>query len=184
MPHTIYTFTLHRLGVVLVAIGALIVAGLLFTAGWLVGTRRPQPATKTTAEALAEPAAAPKGSALAPPAPAASPAAPQAPGEAAAAAPAPAGSKLLPAVTFALEIGTFVTDAQAQELAAELQQRGFEPVVVEQKAPRGHSLFRVMVGSYTSRAEATKAAEAFVREEDRRAVVVEARLPKPGNGAP
>lgn len=178
MPHTIYTFTLHRLGVLLVAVGALLVAGLLFAAGWLVGSRRAEPAATTAAPAPAEPtssAAVPPGAAAETPA-----APPPAPAEAAPAS----GSALLPAVTFALEIGTFVSEGGARDLVSELQQHGFEPVVVEERGPRDHSLFRVMVGSYANRAEATEAATAFAREEDRRAVVVEARLPKPPAGAP
>lgn len=180
MAHTIYTFTLHRLGVLLVAVGALFVAGLLFAAGWLVGSRQATPATSTAVAATVAAAPAttePTSSAAAPPAAASTTpsAPPPAPTEA-----APAnGSALLPAVIFALEVGVFVGEEEAKGLVAALQQRGFEPVVVEQPGPRDHTLFRVMVGSYASRLEATQAAEAFFREENQRAVVVEARLPKP-----
>ncbi len=179
MAHTIYTFTLHRLGVLLVAVGALFVGGLLFAAGWLVGSRQAAPATSTAVAApVAAPATGEPTSQAAVP-PAAASTAPGAPPPASAEAAPADGSALLPATTFALEVGVFVGEEEAKGLVSALQQRGFEPVVVEQPGPRDHTLFRVMVGSYASRLEATQAAEAFFREEDKRAVVVEARLPKP-----
>ncbi len=211
MPHTIYTFTLHRRGVVLAVVCAVLVAGLLFGAGWLLGAHRPalQPdAGAPAGTAATAPAATPASAAPAPgaTAPAATPGptavatapafagpssaapasaaegsavlSPAAPGEAA----PKNGSALLPAVTFALEVGVFVAEEDSKRLVAELQQRGFEPMMVEEKGPLGHPLFRVMVGTYASRTDASQAAEAFTREEDRRAVVVEARLPKPAPG--
>lgn len=61
MQHTLYTFRLHKNGVLLFLAGALLFTGLIFTAGFLLGraTVPAAPAPPPRAPAAAPPAAEP-----------------------------------------------------------------------------------------------------------------------------
>lgn len=54
MTHTMVTFRLHRTGVVLIVLGALLLGVLLFTAGCLAGLRFGQQQTAATSHLLDE----------------------------------------------------------------------------------------------------------------------------------
>ncbi|MFN7963112.1 MAG: SPOR domain-containing protein [Thermoanaerobaculia bacterium] len=95
-------------------------------------------------------------------------------------APAAAGPSLLPARTFSLQVGTFVVEDNAKTLLASLTERGFEAHIVKSDAGSERVLYRVVIGSYASRREASEAATQFREEERQPAFVVEARMPKAG----
>ena len=70
---------------------------------------------------------------------------------------------------YSLQIGAFRDVKNSEKVIQDLQTRGYEPYVVEQ---RGRSLLRtVRVGRYADRAEALRAASEFRRREGMEAIV-------------
>jgi cell division septation protein DedD len=70
---------------------------------------------------------------------------------------------------FSLQIGAFREAKNSEKVILDLQSRGYEPYVIEQ---RGRSLLRtVRVGRYSGRSEALRAASEFRRREGMEAVV-------------
>jgi len=70
---------------------------------------------------------------------------------------------------YSLQIGAFRDAKNSEKVIQDLQTRGYEPYVVEQ---RGRSLLRtVRVGRYAGRAEALRAASEFRRRERMEAIV-------------
>jgi len=70
---------------------------------------------------------------------------------------------------FSLQIGAFRDPENSEKVLQDLQSRGYEPYVIEQ---RGRSLLRtVRVGRYSGRSEALRAASEFRRREGMEAVV-------------
>ncbi len=209
MQHRMYVFRLHRNGVIAVAVGALVLALLIFAGGWLVGVehgvvlaRSLAPPADTLARAqavplplqpklpavpVAAPAAKPQPNAANVPAPSPAQLAPAAEATAAEAAPAeapaaeasaaPAAAPLVPRA-YSLQVAAFLVEDNAKAAVADLLDRGFEPQVVKDRGSLDRFLYRVLVGRYASRAEASAAARAFRREEQQDAIVVEARVPK------
>jgi cell division septation protein DedD len=70
---------------------------------------------------------------------------------------------------FSLQIGAFREAKNSEKVIQDLQSRGYEPYVIEQ---RGRSILRtVRVGRYSGRSEALRAASEFRRREGMEAVV-------------
>ncbi len=70
---------------------------------------------------------------------------------------------------FSLQIGAFRDPENSEKVIQDLQSRGYEPYVIEQ---RGRSVLRtVRVGRYSGRSEALRAASEFRRREGMEAVV-------------
>ncbi len=180
MKHTMYTFRLHRTGVILVALGLLLVAVLLVVGGCMLGVWRE--GTKAAAPAQGAPGkTAPGGGSGAPEAPGA----PGAPGGGAppGAAEAEAGGAMAveamaPAPTterFTLRVGAFAAQDDAKALVDALTARGYQPAIAEVRASTGTAVFTVVVGTYATRWEARGAAAELSRREHRDVVVVPAR---------
>ena len=138
MKHTIVTFRLHRRGVILLALGSILLGALLFAAGCLAGMRR---AERTAAAAPAIPA---------PPAPL-KPKPPEAPKD----------EQVEEA--YALRVGTFADEAEAKTFADELAAAGQKPAISPMPTSGGVMLHAVSVGPYPSRDAASEAATGLAR---------------------
>jgi cell division protein FtsN len=164
MKHTMVTFRLHKLALLLVIAGALLLGVLLFAAGYLSASVKAAALPNVTAAAvpplpLTKPAAAPAPDTAAPPAPAAAPATPPS-----AAAP--------PAETFALRVGAFADEQAAKESVKALADRGFAATIVAVAAGGATVLYTVRIGSYPTRAAAAAAADKLSREHGIDAAVI------------
>lgn len=158
--HTMYTFKLHRWGVVLLALGALLVCVLLAVGGCLVGEWR---AGRAAAEAGA---AGPDGTAGG----AEAAVADGAPSDGAA-PPAPAAAGAIDPnapVSYTLRLGTFGSEEEAKALADQATARGYSATVQPAETSDGTPFFTVAVGSYGSRWEARGAAQELAERESRR----------------
>jgi septal ring-binding cell division protein DamX len=173
------TFRLHRNGVVLLALGGLLLGLLLFMAGCLVGERRGVPGVKLPGvqapgvQAPAVQASAATGlslpaPALSLPAPPALPAAPALPGT-----PAPAA----PQEVLTLRLGAFATLEEAKAFGQELAARGLQPVVASLPARGDVVLHTVCAGRYGDRSAAAAAASDLAQRQGLAAAVVEERAP-------
>lgn len=132
MAHTMVTFRLHRSGVILLVVFTVVLAILIYVAGYLtaVYTRKPPaPPAKPVA------AAAPK------PAPAKKAAAPTEPQE---------------SLTLRLSVLTSEEDAKAE--LARLAGFGLKPEIVQMPTTSGVTLYSVCVGRYETRSAANAAA--------------------------
>lgn len=139
MKHSIVTFRLHRRGVILLAVGSVLLGALLFAAGCLAGMRR---AEKTAAAAPAvaslPPVAAPK---------------PEKP---------PAANP--PEEAYSLRVGTFADEAEAKVFADGLAAAGQKPAISPMPTSGGVMLHTVSVGPYPSRDAASEAASGLARK--------------------
>lgn len=153
--HTMYTFKLHRWGVVLLALGALLVCVLLAVGGCLVGEWR---AGRAVAEAGTDGAADAAGGAEAAVADGAAPDGPAPPAPADPTAP----------INYTLRLGTFGSEEEAKALADQAAARGYAAAVQPAETSTGTPFFTVTVGSYGSRWEARGAAQELAEREVRR----------------
>lgn len=147
MKHTMLTFRLHRNGVALVALGSVLLGGLLFGAGWLLGQRR---AMK--------------------PSPPAVPSVPSLPKE----KQQSAAKDHIEGEAFALRVGTFADEEAAKAYVKELAARGHKPSVLAVTTQGGVVLHTVRIGRYASRDEASRAASELERKEGISSAVVSA----------
>ncbi len=161
------TMRLHRSGVVLVVVFALLIAILIFAAGYLVGMSR------GVKIALAKPAvpkiATPKlPTAKLPTAklPTAKlPALPGAKAPVAATTAAAATETAPPPPTLAIRAGVFPVEADAKALVQRLAVSKLEATVLPVVTESGPTLYLVLVGRYASRAEAAAAAAELGRRQ-------------------
>jgi cell division septation protein DedD len=160
MRHTMMTFSLHRKGVVLLALGAILLGALLYMAGCLVGQRRGAVAQVGRPGVPRLPsAAAAKPTAVRPKVPAAP------------AAPVP----VAPQEAFALRAGTFTDEAEAQAFVQELAGRGLPASLAAVPTSGGARIHAVLVGRYPTREAAAAAASELVRREGLAVAVVPAK---------
>ena len=129
------TFRLHRKGVAMVAVGAVLQGALLFAAGYLAGTRHspppvPKPAPQEQKPAKQESAAKPH----------------------------------IEDEAFTLRVGAFADEAEAKAFVQELTARGHKPVVAA-VAQNGVVLHMVLIGRYMGRDAAAEAAAELTRKE-------------------
>lgn len=136
------TMRLHRSGVVLAVVFALLIAILIFAAGYLVGVSR------GVKIAVAKPAA-PKI------------AAPKLPAKAPAAATESAAAQ--PALT--IRAGVFPAEDEAKALAQRLALSKVEATVLPVATESGPTLYLVLAGRYANRAEAAAAAAELGRRQ-------------------
>jgi septal ring-binding cell division protein DamX len=148
-----YTFRLHLWGVVLVALGAILVGVLLAVGGCLVGEWRVE---RTAAGAV-------EGAPGTPGAPPVSSAPAGSTGE----VPPPPGADAAP-VTYTVRLGSFGSQEEAQAFADQVTARGYAAAVVPDETSRGTPFFHVTVGSYATRWEARGAAREIQALEERR----------------
>jgi cell division septation protein DedD len=149
MKGEIVTFQLHRIGVALLVIGSLLLAVLIFAAGYITGTATIKPPSSATRNA--QPAAPP------PPTTTTAPAT----------APAPTEEPL------ALRVGMFANEDDARALVQQLAAAGMKPSIVTIQSSAA-VLYTVQVGPYKTRAEADAAAAALQKQQGIGVVVVPA----------
>ena len=158
--HTIFTFQLHRKGVVLIVLGCIVIAVLLTLAGYFAGV-----AHATAAQTKETPATAAAGPAPAVAAP---------PGV----APPPAAAR--PPEEFAIRLGQATSEEEAKALQAELKVREIDTTIVTLPTESGVPIFSLLAGRYPSRAAA---AEDATKLEDRKGVAA-VIVPAPPKAAP
>lgn len=139
MPHTMVTFRLHRSGVILLLVFGVILAVLIYFAGYLTATYRQKsvardPLPVASKEQAKTPPTADRQPPTAP--------APSAPGE---------------SLTLRVSVHTSAEDAQAQ--VASLAAMGLKPTVIQMPTTSGVTLHNVCVGQFESRSAANAAAE-------------------------
>lgn len=129
------TYRLHRKGVVLISIGAVLMGFLMFAAGYLAALRRPVPSAAAPAQkkdSTVKQESAPK---------------PHIEDEA-----------------FTLRVGAFADEAEAKAFVQQLKARGHKPVVAA-VAQNGVMLHMVLIGRYMGRDAAAEAAAELKRKE-------------------
>jgi len=170
VKHTLVTFRLHRKGVILVAVGAVLVGVLLFAAGYLTALRRSSAiaSPQTAAAAVAPPRLSVRRPSALPRL--AVPVAGQGQDEKKESSETPHISDEV----FALRVGTFADEADAKAFVQELTARGHQPVVVPVTTQTGVVLQTVLIGRYSSRDEASSAAAELSEKEELSSAVVPA----------
>jgi hypothetical protein len=142
--HTMVTFRLHRSGLILLVVCALIVAVLLFAAGWIGGMQH-------VGAGFSPPGPAKAGPHVPPPAPPAPP-------------PARAEEPL------ALRLGAFVTEEEAKAFVQSLAARKIDAAIIP--VPSGSAtVYTVLSGHYTTH-DAAAAAAASMEKQGLDAVIV------------
>jgi len=142
------TFRLHRKGVILIALGAVLIGFLLFAAGYLTARR-----SAGTLPAPSHPVVQKK---------------PEAEKKESAAKPH------IEDEAFALRVGAFADEAEVKAYVQELAARGHQTVVVPMAVENGIVLHTVLIGRYASRDEASSAAAEMKRKEGISSAVVPA----------
>ena len=137
------TFRLHRKGVAMVAVGAVLQGALLFAAGYLAGTRHspppvPKPAPQEQKPAKQESAAKPH----------------------------------IEDEAFTLRVGAFADEADAKAFVQEMTALGRQATVVPWTSRSGFILHTVTTGQYKGRDEAASAAAELKRKEGISSAVV------------
>lgn len=143
MPHTMVTFRLHRNGVILLALFCLVLAVLIYAAGYLTGVSR---GSRVASGEL-------RGKSAKDEAPLATPnAQPVAPAATPKSTPTPSES-----LTLRIAVLTSEEDAKAQ--IESLTAMGLKPSVVQMPTSSGVTLHNVVVGQFETRSAANAAAK-------------------------
>lgn len=138
MPHTMVTFRLHRSGVILLIVFLVVLAILIYVAGYLM-------ATYTQKRNVAHPAlpiAAPQKQQAPPPTANRQPPTPATPRE---------------SLTLRVSVHTSAEDAQAQ--VASLTAMGLKPTIIQMPTTSGVTLHNVCVGHFETRSAANAGAK-------------------------
>lgn len=143
MKHSMFTFRLHRKGIAMVAVGAVLQGALLFAAGYLAGSRHvPPPVSKPTVEkkkpAKQESAAQPH----------------------------------IEDEAFTLRLGAFEDEAEAKAFVQEMAALGRQATVVPWTSRSGLILHTVTTGQYKGRDAAASAAAELKQKEGISSAVV------------
>lgn len=137
MKHSMITYRLHRKGVALISIGAVLMGFLMFAAGYLTALRRPIQPPSATAPAQKKETTEKQESAPKP---------------------------HIEDEAFTLRVGAFADEAEAKVFVQELTARGHKPVVAA-VAQNGILLHTVLIGRYMGRDAAASAAAELKRKE-------------------
>ncbi|HYN22688.1 MAG TPA: SPOR domain-containing protein [Thermoanaerobaculia bacterium] len=160
MKHTMVTFRLHRKGVILVAVGAVLVGVLLFAAGYLTALRRSRGVDAARAPQITASNKAEKDRKDDKDKKDAKKESPETPH--------------ISDEVFALRVGAFADEAEAKAFVEALTARGHQPVVVPVTTQNGVVLQTVLIGRYSSRDEASSAAAELKEKEELSSAVVPA----------
>jgi len=158
------TMRLHRSGVILVIVFALLLAVLIFAAGYLTGmTRGMKIALQTPAvpKVAVPKVAVPKVPAIALPGSKDK----AAPPTTSAAAAAPAATATQPAEMLTIRVGVFPSEEDAKALVQQLALGKVEATIAPLATDAGPTLYLVLAGRYTSRREAAEAAAELERKQ-------------------
>lgn len=134
MPHTMVTFRLHRSGVILLVVFCVILAVLIYAAGYLTASYRSQ--SRST---IAKPKVTKKAT---PPPRKTQPA-----------------KNAEPYERLMLRVAVLTNEEDAKALVATLTADGFKAAIIPMPTPQGVVLHSVVVGHYETRSAANKAAE-------------------------
>lgn len=146
-----FTFRLHRKGVALVAVGAVLQGALLFTAGYLAGSRHAPAAVPRPAVPKAEKPAKQES----------------------------VEKPHIEDEAYTLRVGAFADEADAKAFVQEMAARGRQATVVPWTSRGGFVLHTVTTGNYGGRDEAASAAAELKRKEGISSAVVSApRVPE------
>lgn len=152
MKHSMLTFRLHRKGVAMVAVGAVLQGALLFAAGYLAGTRHAPPSASVPKPAPQEQKPAKQESAAKP---------------------------HIEDEAFTLRVGAFADEADAKAFVQDMAALGRQATVVPWTSRSGLILHTVTIGQYKGRDEAASAAAELKQKEGiSSAVVLAPRVPK------
>lgn len=144
MKHAMVTFRLHRKGVALVSIGAVLMGFLMFAAGYLAALRRSTPPPAPPAPKIEKPKTQQS-----------------------------AAKPHIEDEAFTLRVGAFADEAEAKAFVQEMTARGHEPLVAA-TAQNGVVLHMVLIGRYAGRDAAAAAAAELKRKEGILSAVVPA----------
>lgn len=145
MPHTMVTFRLHRSGVILLALFCVVLAVLIYVAGYLTGVSR---GSRVARAELGGQSGKETALATRNPQPATAAATPKS-------QPATPASK--ESLTLRVAVLTSEEDAKAQ--VASLTAMGLKPSVVQMPTSSGVTLHNVVVGQFETRSAANAAAK-------------------------
>lgn len=135
MPHAMVTFRLHRRGVILLAIFCVVLAVLIYAAGYLTAVYRNQSRPRVASAKVQPPALA------------------KVP-----AAPGPAPATPAPKEPLTLRVAVLTSEEEAAAQVASLTAMGLKPSVVRMPTTSGVTLHNVCVGRFETRSAANAAA--------------------------
>lgn len=88
-----------------------------------------------------------------------------------AASPEEAGVGARASSAYTVQVGAYLKEGEAEELARELENKGYTPKVISGLDAEARTWYAVRIGSYTSARDAGTAASNFAKQEGRRAAV-------------
>ena len=144
MKHSMVTWRLHRKGVALVSVGAVLMGFLMFAAGYLTALRRPIPPAAAPVQKKAEPEKQES-----------------------------AAKPHIEDEAFTLRVGAFADEADAKAMVQELAAHGHKSTVAP-VAQKGIVLHMVLLGRYAGRDAAAEAAAELKRKDGITSAVVPA----------
>jgi cell division septation protein DedD len=142
MKHSMVTLRLHRIAVIFIIVGAVLLAVFIFFGGYLLGGRRPAPEIGRLKPAATQSAAATTTAA------------------------APAGEQL------AIRVAVFDSESDAKALVQQLAARKLVATILPMSTSSGVTLYAVQVGQYSTRAAAAAAAASLAEEHGLQPAVV------------
>jgi len=152
MKHSMVTLRLHKIAVIFIVIGALLLAVLLVGTGYLLGGRRAAGAVKAATAPVPAPAPAAPQPAVQPPPTAA--AAPEA---------------------WTIRVGVCDTEDEAKTLVQQLAARKLTASIVPVNTSAGITLYTVEVGQYATRDAAGAAAKTIAADYGLQTAVISAQ---------
>lgn len=159
MAHTMVTFRLHRRGVILLAVFCVILAALIFAAGYLTASYRA--GLRVASPELREKLAKKKAAALPP---------------LATRKPLPA-TRSEPREALTLRVAVFTSEEDAKAQVASLAAQGLKPTILQMPTSAGVTLHNVCVGQFETRSAANAAAKELQRRLGYLPVVIPAPPP-------
>ena len=81
---------------------------------------------------------------------------------------------------FAIQVGSFLLQEDADQNVLYWTDLGYEPYVQRIRDTARKQIFKVLIGRYETYREAERAAESFAMKEDRNSIVVRVRSPEQG----
>ena len=154
MPHTMVTFRLHRSGVILLVVFALVLAVLIYAAGYMTAVFTRDTTRQNVARSTAGVPPRPNAPAVVAPTQT-SPSVPK--------SPQPGNEQRLPSEPLTLRIAVHTSEEDAQAQIATLTAQGLQPAIVQASTSSGVTLHNVVVGRYESRDAANAAAAQLQR---------------------
>lgn len=135
MAHTMVTFRLHRRGVILLVVFGVILAALIYVAGYLTASRRGARASSPLIARAESPRPRTK----------------------------PATKTTEPREALTLRVAIFTSEEDAKAQVASLTSQGLKPTIIQMPTSAGVTLHNVCVGQFETRSAANAAAQELQR---------------------